>query len=63
MPHKHGHDKHTHPGHNGKAVGRERQDRIGMVKQRSVLATALAFGLLGFVILGILSVVAYMIWA
>lgn len=61
MSHKHGHDKQHHNGH-GKPAGRERQPRIGMVKQRSLLATFLAFGLITFVILAILTVIAYMIW-
>jgi len=61
MSHKHGHDKQHHTAH-GKPAGREHQPRIGMVKQRSMLATVLAFGLVAFVILGILTVAAYMIW-
>ncbi len=50
--HKHGHDKHSHQG----------KQPIGMVKQRSVLATVLAFSLVAFVALAVLTVIAYMIW-
>lgn len=65
MSHKHGHDKHNHHGKGGGSKGGRdggRKQPIGMVQQRSLLATFLAFGLILFVVLAILTVIAYMIW-
>lgn len=55
MTHKHEHDKHGKGAH----PKGSREKPIGMVKQRASLATILAFGIVGLVVLAILTVIAY----
>lgn len=62
MPHNHPHQKHGHEKQHAKPTDRARQGPIGMVKERSNIATFLAFSLVGFVILAALAVVAYLIF-
>lgn len=62
MPHNHPHHKHGHEKQHAKPAGRARQGPIGMVKQRSNLAAFLAFGLVGFVLLAVLAVIAYAVF-
>lgn len=63
MAHNHPHHKHGHEKQHAKPADRARQGPIGMVKERSNIATFLAFGLVGFVILMALGVVAYLIFS
>ncbi|HZW07225.1 MAG TPA: hypothetical protein VFF65_08875 [Phycisphaerales bacterium] len=63
MSRKHPHDRQHAKGHHGKPPARDRNAPIGMVKQRSGLAAALAFGLLGFVILAVVVVIVWLLFA
>ena len=62
MAHKHTppHAKHHGKGHN--VAERAKNAPIGMVKQRSSLAAFLAIGLVGFAVLAVLVVAAWMIF-
>lgn len=62
MAHNHPHHKHGHEKQHEKPTDRLRQGPIGMVKERSNIATFLAFSLVGFVILLVLAVIAYLIF-